>query len=383
MTIDPGSHSHRPRLAMPPVRRVMIIASILVVLMGLGVVWIEKASYDRLVVMQSWPVAAAKVTTVSARYVHISGDEDTEDREYYLPLLGVEFDFNDARFKIEVEDPQTEYNTSTQAVAAHAVGENQKLYVNATNPQESVLYYEPVDPNGWISDALITLGAFAAVAIILLVVGLVIPRKVVQVAGAPPGFHSAAGWPARELAEPLGEGEYTWLKLPKRIEPALTFGQFLKSAAPLAFLSLFWIVPLVVVYFIISSQGLADFPLPVLLFLLVWFGIVGYITFRAGKGFLQSLIGRYKFLRSSSRASARILHRKIKVVEGDNGDTYTHLLQLEFTPSIEAGIPGVMRLEAETSPRLYENLSERSTVNVTYALDDPRVLVLDGEQGLP
>jgi hypothetical protein len=114
-------------------------------------------------------------------------------------------------------------------------------------------------------------------------------------------------------------------------------------------------------------------------FFLVWYGIVGFITYGVVKALIYGLRGRNSFLHGQSQTITQILRRRVVEHDGQYGTTYTFHLQVEFTPTLATVSGGVMQLEASVSKKLYESLWGRDSVNITYAVEDPRIFVIEGE----
>ncbi len=170
--------------------------------------------------------------------------------------------------------------------------------------------------------------------------------------------------------------EEAWEKLPERIEPILHLRQFVGKIALLAFLSIFWIVPIFIIISMVNSS------VPVLFiigFFLFWYGIAGFITYGVVKALIYGLRGRKSFLEGQSQTIAQIMRRRVAEHEGQYGTTYTFHLQVEFKPTLAAVNVGLMHLEASVSKKLYETLWGRDSVNITYAVEDPRIFVIEGE----
>jgi len=187
-----------------------------------------------------------------------------------------------------------------------------------------------------------------------------------------PGDHLL---PGQESDLPKTDEE-SWEKLPERIQPILHFRQLAGKIALLAFLSIFWIVPI----FIIISMVNSSVPVLIMIgFFLFWYGIVGFITYGVVKALIYGLRGRKSFQQGQSQTIAQILRRRVVEHEGKYGTTYTFHLQMEFTPTLATVNTGKMRLEASINKKLYEALWGRESVSITYAVEDPRIFVLEGE----
>ena len=167
----------------------------------------------------------------------------------------------------------------------------------------------------------------------------------------------------------------SWAKLPDRVQPILHFRQFVGKIAWLAFLSIFWIVPPLVI--IAGDQENLSFLL--LGFFLFWYAVVGFATYRIAKGLIQGLRGRRAFLHGQAQAVARVLRGRVVEHEDKYGTTYTYHLQLEFNPTMAAVGAGSLQLEAQIGRKLYENLEGNESVVVAYAVEDPHIFVLEGE----
>src|SRR5512139_2463689 len=78
--------------------------------------------------------------------------------------------------------------------------------------------------------------------------------------------------------------EESWEKLPERIEPILHFRQFIGKLAMLAFLAIFWIVPIFILVSMIGSNG----PWYLIIGFFVWYGVIGYTTYTKIREFIHS-----------------------------------------------------------------------------------------------
>ncbi|MCU0485305.1 MAG: hypothetical protein MUC85_04255, partial [Anaerolineales bacterium] len=59
--------------------------------------------------------------------------------------------------------------------------------------------------------------------------------------------------------------------------------------------------------------------------------------------------------------------------------SYTYQLLLEFEPMMAQPSVGTQRYEATVGEPIYQALYESQTVNLTYAIQNPRIFLLEGE----
>jgi hypothetical protein len=393
-----------PQRVKNPARRGALMLSVIIVCIGCVISWIMKSGYDRQLVFQEWPVVMGTVTGLDTSYHHESNDNGA-DREYYYPILDVDYVVDDSRHTVRLEDNNRAYDTSSQALAAHSVGENQRLYVNPAQPPEAELYFEKLSPTGWIGTSLGIMGMFSGMAVIILVAVWLQTRERAPGATARVGQISLGGKRAKEarrgdeallrqenLSEAdvhpgdrllLGEeknpalsDEEPWAKLPERVQPILHFRQLVGKIALLAFLSIFWIVPALAIMFF---RGQENERILLLGFFLFWYVAVGLVTYRIAKGLIQGLRGRRMFLHGQAQATARILRRRVVEHEGNYGTSYSYHLQLEFNPTMAAVSAGSLQLEAQISHKLYQSLLRNEPVEVSYAVEDPHIFILEDE----
>ena len=169
-----------------------------------------------------------------------------------------------------------------------------------------------------------------------------------------------------------------WEKLQERIEPILYLRQILGQIVWLVFLGIFLIVP---VFFVIPMFHAADRSSLIKLGLLMvfWCGPISYLTYRQVIGLIEGLKGRNIFFQGNAQAMAQILNRRVAEHDSSYSTTYTYHLQLKFTPTIGAVDAGSLQCGASIGKKLYENLRASQSVNITYATEDPRIFVIEGE----
>jgi len=144
-----------------------IALAVMIFFIGLGISIWQKISYDKRLAIQEWPVVTGKITSLGVDYHADTNDDDTDD-SYYHAILTVNYIVNDKEFMVQLDDDQS-YDSEGSAMTAHLVGESQDLYVNPVAPQEAELFYEKLEPNGWIGTVLLIMGMFTILPLIIVV----------------------------------------------------------------------------------------------------------------------------------------------------------------------------------------------------------------------
>ena len=94
----------------------------------------------------------------------------------------------------------------------------------------------------------------------------------------------------------------------------------------------------------------------------------------------EGLNAKEKFLRGQSQTTANILRRFTKDVSVDPGEEHlAHYILLEFIPDQATVSTNLVQFQAVISEVLFEKLAGRKSVGITYAVEDPRIFILDGE----
>ena len=406
---------HGPQRVMNSALQGTLFFCVLIVGFGCFLSWGAKSGYERRLAIQEWPDVTGTVTGLDTSY-HQIRDDDGPDRKFYYPVLDIEYVFNDSRYRARLEDQAHEYRTASQALAAHAVGANYRLYVNPAQPQEAQWYFEKLSPTGWIRDALGIMSVSLGVALLLLLLVWSQTRGKARTTGRasrtfagskrmkdtrpggeaaqPPADLSAVNFHPDDqlwLAEgeiPASSHEDSWANLSERAKPMLSPGESVGPIVLLAFLSIFWLVPLgIFLKMAFQPGGLQEgFPgisplmaIVLLVFVLVWYGGLSIPTRQLIKRLVRGLRARRRFLRGQAQATARILRGRVVKHKEEYGTTYTYHLQLEFNPTMAAVSAGSLQLEAQIGRKLYESLEGNESVMVSYAVEDPHIFVLEGE----
>lgn len=175
--------------------------------------------------------------------------------------------------------------------------------------------------------------------------------------------------------------EEPWPKLPERILPLRRLRDILGSLALLTLLSLFLIFPIFILIGALSSPPteLGGW-IMVVLFMLGWYGFLGWVMYITLHNFFVRLHGRRAFSAGKGKAQAHILRRSIEVHEGQYSDSVHYELHIEFNPLQANQAPGVQQYKLDVNERLYNKLAGNDTVLVTYATRDPRIFLIEGEE---
>jgi len=168
-----------------------------------------------------------------------------------------------------------------------------------------------------------------------------------------------------------------WNELYWRKKPVLGSREVFTFGWQLFWVIILGILPIPGVMAVIGSFRDPDAP-PILcgigFFLLVYAFI-----FSLGKSLIQGMkqgsSSGEKFRQGNARAVAKILRRHSESHLTQYGDVSRNDLQLEFMTSNDR----VVRLNVSVSEHLYKRLINSTSINVTYALNDPWILLIDGE----
>jgi hypothetical protein len=149
-------------------QRGWLLLSIAAVCAGFIFSWLIKADSEKRLAIQEWPIVTGVVIGKDT-LTHQESSEYGPDRYHYHAVLVVEYLVDDGRHSVRLEDNARQYGTAGGALAAHPVGEDQRLYVNPANPAEAVLYFEKFPPaDDWIGTSQIVMIFCAFVAVMLL-----------------------------------------------------------------------------------------------------------------------------------------------------------------------------------------------------------------------
>jgi hypothetical protein len=153
-----------------PALRIWLLLSVAAVCAGFIFSWLIKADYEKRLASQEWPIVTGTVIGKDT-LTHQESSEYGPDRYHYHAILEVEYLADDGRNSVRLEDNAHQYSTAGGALAAHRVGEGQRLYVNSANPAKAVLYFEKFPPDGWIGTSQMVMTFCVFVAVVLLALG--------------------------------------------------------------------------------------------------------------------------------------------------------------------------------------------------------------------
>ena len=171
----------------------------------------------------------------------------------------------------------------------------------------------------------------------------------------------------------LGVASMDWDRLLER-KPPLRVRDSMRHIVGLIFLIPFWIG----IVFIV--QTMLDFPnCGILFFLLVFGGLVFFVTKTIFLSYLEALRSTDTFGKNQSQITAKILARRVKPEYDQYGTHYSYQLQLRFTPIETTDGHNVINVQASISKLFYESLENRDLVNIIYAVDDPMIILIEGE----
>lgn len=168
-----------------------------------------------------------------------------------------------------------------------------------------------------------------------------------------------------------------WNELYWRKKPILSSEQATVFSWKLIGIVILGIIPIPGVMTVIGS--FRDPDAPPSLCGIGFFLLVYAFIFSLGKDFIQGtkqgLSSGEKFRQGKARAVAKILRRHSESHLTQYGDVSRNDLQLEFMTSNDR----VVRLNVSVTEHLYKRLINSTSINVTYALNDPWILLIDGE----
>ena len=179
-------------------------------------------------------------------------------------------------------------------------------------------------------------------------------------------------------------------EFPDRVKPVLNVREFMSVIFLFIFFApfLFGAVMLTIGVFPVFSdiiRGSASFSdkiFPFLFFLgftVLWDGIVFWMIGSTITSLLQALKARKTFLARQSRTVAKILHLWSVKKEDQYGTSESFFVRLEFRPTIETLVSVATKYQFLINYSLYRKLLNKDTVGITYAIEDPRIFLIDGE----
>jgi len=106
---------------------------------------------------------------------------------------------------------------------------------------------------------------------------------------------------------------------------------------------------------------------------------VGYLVSSELNALDKMSKDRAIFLRGQSRTTAEIRGRwEVRHDDGPGG-SYTYHLRLEFKPTVRVDSTKTVQFIAMIDENHYKRLSKQKSVDITYAVENPRIFVIDGE----
>ena len=159
--------------------------------------------------------------------------------------------------------------------------------------------------------------------------------------------------------------------LPMRQKP---FSHTRELILPISFLIVFSVLT---VFPLISLFGRMPLSIGCWVMWYAFLAPIWYLQIRA----LRKVFGPRRLLnRGSATAVARILDRHVFEHKDEYGRGYTHyFVQFEFNALLADKDGGSIALGAEVRKDMYDRLEPGMSVNVRYATQNPRVVLLEGE----
>ncbi|HAW52799.1 MAG TPA: hypothetical protein DCX54_10815 [Flavobacteriales bacterium] len=169
---------------------------------------------------------------------------------------------------------------------------------------------------------------------------------------------------------------YTWKRFPQRVRPADEFS--LMNGCIMIFITYGWILSITIAIDIVSHGFV--FSIGSLLGVF-WFMGLYFVTYAVVSQFRQDKKDREMWKKGQLQTVAKILDRRFQERATEYGGSFTICeLILAFTPTTLAGRNRKKRtMQVTVSESLFRKLMGCDTVNITYAVGDPRIFVLDGE----
>ncbi|HAW52798.1 MAG TPA: hypothetical protein DCX54_10810 [Flavobacteriales bacterium] len=155
------------------------------------------------------------------------------------------------------------------------------------------------------------------------------------------------------------------INLPSRVKPALCIRDFIMPVVLISFYCglIFAILPIV---------SASNFMLLFVVFFCGW--VVKEVI-----SLFEMFAVRNTFQLGQSRAVANILRRRVQDRRDVYNPHYTYLIQVSFLPTMAVNNDATVQYQLEVSGSQYNSLLYKKTVEITYAIKDPRIFILDGE----
>ena len=166
-----------------------------------------------------------------------------------------------------------------------------------------------------------------------------------------------------------------WEPLPQRIYPILRLREILGPVVFLAFLVMLMAVPVVIIVLLRRGGAQGEISTWFFLISLVFLVIPGLMAYRILRGLRRSLKGRQVYGLGHATTTAHILNRQKVYHSGKYSDYFTYGIRVEVT----ATLAQVQRYQLPVSKKLYDQLLSEETVPLTYATQDPRIFMIEGE----
>ncbi len=170
-----------------------------------------------------------------------------------------------------------------------------------------------------------------------------------------------------------------WEKAEERIYPLRRSPEMFRGLFSLLIPLISLLFPVLIFIPVLNGRTRFENPL-VFLLIIVWYVGIGYALFKRYQKINQSVRGWKIFSAGSGASLARILGRQVIERSDRYGSvSYTYQLLLEFEPMMAQPSVGTQRYEATVKEPIYQALYESQTVNLTYAIQNPRIFLLEGE----
>jgi hypothetical protein len=156
-------------------------------------------------------------------------------------------------------------------------------------------------------------------------------------------------------------------KLPKRAKPLKGTSELIRPG--LGILAAIIILVLIFIFYRPTSIVLA-------VTLLVGLVVVAIYGWRM----VKLVRGQRVMKRGCASTTTTIVHKRTVEHSGSYGSsTFTYHITLDFTPTEADHAPERLLLDAEVSRKFWEELQMNGKVNICYATEDPKVLLIEGE----
>jgi len=156
------------------------------------------------------------------------------------------------------------------------------------------------------------------------------------------------------------------IDLHSRLKPALHIRDFIM---PVFLISIYCGSIFAILSIVSDSSG----------FMLLFVGVFLWLMVKDVFSLLEMLAVRNTFQQGQSRAIAKISRRRVQDRRDVYNPHYTYLIQVSFLPTIAVNNDATVQYQLEVSGSLYNSLLYKKTVEITYAIKDPRIFILDGE----